>query len=126
MQTSQAIESDRIPASNGHGGNGSSARSIRREQIAALHESEARFRTLFDVVPVAVYSCDAAGVIQQFNGRAAKLWGREPAPGDTDERFCGSFKLFRPDGTFVPHHQRPMAEVVSGKRAHVHDMEMLI
>jgi PAS domain-containing protein len=70
---------------------------------AELRESEQRYRTLFDLGPVAVYACDASGVIQNFNRRAAELWGREPALGDTDERFCGSFKMFRPDGSFMPH-----------------------
>jgi PAS domain-containing protein len=66
---------------------------------ARAEESEDRFRTLFDLAPVAVYSCDRAGVIQRFNQHAAALWGRQPEAGDTDERFCGSFKLFRPDGS---------------------------
>jgi hypothetical protein len=60
----------------------------------AARENE-RYRVLFDLSPTAVYSINAAGVIQDFNRYAAELWGREPAPGDTDERFCGSFKLFR-------------------------------
>ena len=80
-----------------------------------LRESEKRYRTLFDLFPVAVYSCDASGVIQKFNRRAAELWGREPASGETDERFCGSFKLFRIDGSFMPHEHCPMAEVLKGK-----------
>jgi two-component system CheB/CheR fusion protein len=91
-----------------------------------LRQSEERYRALFDLGPVAVYSCDASGVIQKFNRRAAELWGREPASGDTDERFCGSFKMFRPDGSFMPHEQCPMAEVVSGKISEVHDAEVLI
>jgi PAS domain S-box-containing protein len=91
-----------------------------------LRESEERYRTLFDLVPVAVYTIDSAGVIQTFNRRAAELWGREPALGDTDERFCGSYKLFRPDGTFMPHAQCPMAEVVTGKLAEVRDAEVII
>ena len=92
----------------------------------ALRESEERYRTLFDLGPVAVYSCDVSGVIQNFNRTAVELWGRQPKPGDTDERFCGSFKLYRPDGTFVPHDQSPMAEVLSGKIPEVRDMEVQI
>ncbi|HWZ63519.1 MAG TPA: ATP-binding protein [Steroidobacteraceae bacterium] len=99
---------------------------LEREHALALRASEERYRTLFDLVPVAVYACDVGGVIQQFNRRAAELWGREPASGDTDERFCGSFKLFRPDGTFMPHAQCPMADVLSGKIAQVRDAEVLI
>jgi len=84
--------------------------SDRKQVEETLRESEKRYRTLFELFPVAVYSCDAAGVIQEFNRRAAELWGREPVSGETDERFCGSFKLFRPDGSFMPHEQCPMAE----------------
>lgn len=91
-----------------------------------LRESEERYRALFDLSPVAVYSCDASGVIQKFNRIAAELWGRQPAVGDTDEHFCGSFKMFRPDGTFMPHELCPMAEVVSGKLSEVCDAEVLI
>jgi len=97
-----------------------------QEAEAAMRESEEQYRTLFDLGPVAIYSCDAAGVIQTFNRRAAELWGREPAQGDTDERFCGSFRMLRPDGTFMPHEQCPMAEVLSGKITEVRDAEVLI
>ena len=93
---------------------------------AQLGVSKERYRALFDVVPVAVYSCGLSGVIQDFNHRAAELWGRAPAAGDTDERFCGSYKLFRPDGTFMPHHECPMAEVLNGQLADVCDAEVTI
>lgn len=96
------------------------------ESREAMRESEERYRMLFDLGPVAIYTCDALGVIQQFNRRAANLWGREPVLGDTDERFCGSFKLFRPDGSFMPQEQCPMAEVVSGKISEARDAEVLI
>lgn len=98
----------------------------KREQADEACASEERFRAFFEFCPVAVYFCDTAGVIQEFNRRAAELWGREPAPGDTDERFCGSYKLFRPDGTFMPHEKCPMAEVVAGRRPGVKDAEVLI
>ena len=98
----------------------------RKRAEEAIRQSEERYRTLFNLGPVAVYSIDTSGVIQDFNRHAAELWGREPALGDTDERFCGSFKMFRPDGSFMPHDQCPMAEVVSGKISAVHDAEVLI
>ncbi len=75
---------------------------------------------------MAVYSCDASGVIQEFNRRAVELWGCEPAVGDTDKRFCGSFKLFRPDGRFMPHDQCPMAEVITGTLPEACDDEVVI
>ena len=101
--------------------------SVRQHEMAEqAQESADGYHTLFDLVPVAVYSCDASGIIQQFNRRAAELWGREPAPGDTDERFCGSYKMFRPDGSFMPHDQCPMAEVLSGKISELRDAEVHI
>jgi len=81
---------------------------------------------LFDLAPVAVYSCDASGVIQDYNNRAAELWGRRPKFGDTDERFCGSFRLYRPDGSFMPHEQCPMGDVLTGRIPGVTDGEVHI
>lgn len=75
---------------------------------------------------VAVYCCDAAGVITYHNSRAAELWGRKPATGDTDERFCGSHMLYRTDGRHLPHDQCPMAEVLSGKVPGVFDAEVQV
>jgi len=93
---------------------------------AALRWHQERYRTLLDLGPVAVYSCDSAGVIQEFDRRAAELWGCEPASGDTDKRFCGSFRLFRPDGRFMPHDECPMAQVIAGTLAEACDAEVLI
>ena len=93
---------------------------------SVLCESHGDYRTLFDLAPIAVYCCDGSGVIQEYNHRAAELWGRKPAPGDTDELFCGSFKLYRPDGSYMPHEQCPMGDVLTGKMPGVHDAEVHI
>jgi PAS domain S-box-containing protein len=98
----------------------------RKRTEGALRASNERFRTLFEMVPSAVYSCDARGVIQDFNPRATELWGRTPARGDNSERFCGSIRMFRPDGSFMPHDQCPMAWVVSGKMSEIVDEEVIV
>lgn len=94
--------------------------------IEALRKSEERFRVLFELGPVAVYSCDSSGVILDFNRRAAELWGREPKVGDTDERFCGSFRMIRPDGSILAHAECPMADVLCGRIPEVRDAEVRI
>lgn len=96
------------------------------KQLARMLNERERFRAIFDMGPVAIYSCDASGVIDHCNQRAVELWGRAPRPGDTDEKFCGSHKLFRPDGTFMPHKECPMADVVAGRLTEVRDQEVLI
>jgi PAS domain S-box-containing protein len=67
---------------------------------------------LFEQLPFAVYVCDRNGLVLRYNRRAAELWGRSPKPGDPNERFCGSYKMFRPDGNLLPHHECPMADVL--------------
>ncbi len=50
----------------------------RRAAEVALRSSEERFRVLFDLGPVAIFSCDRDGMVQDFNRRAAELWGCTP------------------------------------------------
>jgi PAS domain S-box-containing protein len=61
---------------------------------------------LLDALPVAVYMTDAKGNITYFNDAAAELWGRRPEPG---EQWCGSWRLFWPDGRPMRHDECPMA-----------------
>ena len=72
--------------------------------------SEERYRVLYAALPVAAFVCDRNAVIQNYNPRAAELWGREPKIGV--EQHCGSMKLILPDGTLLPHAQSPMMEVL--------------
>ena len=93
-----------------------------------LKKSRERYQDLIDSGSElsAVYACDAAGVITYYNKRAAALWGREPATGDTDERFCGSNMLYRADGRYMHYIHYPMADVLAGRLSGVHDAEMQI
>jgi PAS domain S-box-containing protein len=92
----------------------------------ALWDREKHYRTLFQLIPTAMYVCDATGVIQEFNRRAVELWGREPERGNPRERFCGAFKLFYPDGRPMPHEKCPMARALQGEEIGANDAEMLV
>jgi PAS domain S-box-containing protein len=62
---------------------------------------------LLEVLPAAVYTCDAEGRITWYNSSAARLWGREPEI--NKDLWCGSWKIFKPDGTLLPLDSCPMA-----------------
>ena len=98
-----------------------------REKAAeALRLSEQRFRALFDRGPLAMYSVDASGMIQEFNHNAAVLWGREPMRNDPGERYCGSYKAYFPDGRPIGHAQTAVAAVLKGEIPAAHDVEGII
>jgi PAS domain S-box-containing protein len=82
-----------------------------------LRHALSAWDSLLESLPIAVYVCDTKGLIIQYNRKAAELWGRAPAPGDTDERFCGSYRMFFVDGRLLPHAEGPMADVLSTGRA---------
>jgi len=79
----------------------------RKKAEKELHESERRFREMIDALPAAIYTTDAGGRLTHFNPAAAEFSGRVPDLG-TDQ-WCVSWKMFRPDGTPLPHDQCPMA-----------------
>jgi PAS domain S-box-containing protein len=92
----------------------------------ALRSSEERYRNLFNLVPIAVYSCDADGLIEAYNQRAVELWGREPAIYDPNEKYCGSYRIYSSDGTFVPHDRCPIARSLNGELLAPEELEIVI
>jgi signal transduction histidine kinase len=74
-----------------------------------LPRGEAEFRALLEKLPAGAYTCDAAGRITYYNSRAVELWGRAPKLNDSDDRFCGSFRLFGVDGAPIAHDRCWMA-----------------
>jgi PAS domain S-box-containing protein len=92
----------------------------------ALAESEERYRSLFDLVPVCVYVCDSDGLIREYNQRAVDLWGRAPEKNSPEEKFCGSFKLFYPDGRFLPHEECAMSRALRGEALEADALEAIV
>lgn len=80
---------------------------------------------LLELLPIAIYGCDAKGRVQFFNQRAAALWGRSPRIGDDTELFCGSFKLYGLDGAEISREEAPMAHVLrTGEPVHGKEAEV--
>lgn len=79
------------------------------EQLTEFEALVAAAPTVLEAMPGAVYVCDADGWLVRYNSEAVDFWGRDPARGD---RFCGSHKLYRLDGTPLPREDCPMAEAV--------------
>ncbi len=111
-------ELDRAVAALGFNATGDSSNVVALDTLrsqATLRERERRFRELLDALPAAVYTTDAAGRITYYNEAAADLWGDRPALGSSE--WCGSWKLFWPDGTPLPHDECPMAVALKEDRA---------
>jgi len=77
------------------------------QAFLALGQNHGRFREVLEALPAAIYTTDAAGRIAFYNEAAATMWGRRPELGD--EQWCGSWKLYWPDGTALAHDECPMA-----------------
>lgn len=66
-----------------------------------------KLEQVLNTLPEAVYTTDRDGKITYYNEAAAAFWGVRPELGKSE--FCGSWKLYWPDGRPLPHHECPMA-----------------
>lgn len=80
---------------------------------------------LVALMPAAVYTCDADGRITFYNRQVAEMWGREPRLGDDQEKYCGSFRMWTPNGELLKHAQCPMADAVREARS-ARNLEVVI
>jgi PAS domain S-box-containing protein len=85
------------------------------DEDATLFHPEWRSRDLLQALPGAVYTTDAAGRITFFNEAAADFWGLRPELGKSE--WCGSWRLFWPDGRPMAHDECPMAIALRDGRA---------
>ncbi len=79
----------------------------RKRTEETLQESERHLRTVIDALPVAIYTTDAKGSLTHYNQAAVEFSGREPQLGS--DHWCISWKLYRTDGSPLPHDECPMA-----------------
>lgn len=70
---------------------------LQRAHQERLHQSEEAYQVLFDTAPAAVCVCDAQGIIQNYNQRAAEIWGHRPVAGI--DRYDGTDSTYASDGT---------------------------
>jgi PAS domain S-box-containing protein len=75
----------------------------------------ARLNQFLNALPAAIYMTDADGRITYFNEAAATMWGCRPKL--NADLWCGSWRLFWPDGTPMPHDACPMATALKERRA---------
>src|SRR5215467_8378696 len=73
------------------------------------------FREAIEALPASVYMTDAEGRLIFYNEAAVALWGCRPELGES--KFCGSWKLYWPDGRHLPHDECPMAMALHQRRA---------
>jgi signal transduction histidine kinase/DNA-binding response OmpR family regulator len=81
----------------------------RRRGELAVSRTEQQYRALVDTLPVATFTCDAQGLITNFNQKAVELWGRTPRLNDPADRFSGAYRIFNADGTPISHNESWMA-----------------
>jgi PAS domain S-box-containing protein len=82
----------------------------RRRTEEAMRESEHRYRHLIQTLPAAIYTCNSEGRITLYNEAAVALWGRAPEIGE--DLWCGSWRIFSPEGRPIELEDCPMARTI--------------
>jgi two-component system CheB/CheR fusion protein len=78
---------------------------------------------ILEALPVAVYMTDAEGRITFYNQAAVDLWGRGPKLGI--DCWCGSWRLYWPDGRPMAHDECPMSLAIKEGRP-IRDAEAVL
>jgi PAS domain S-box-containing protein len=80
----------------------------------AVESSPESFEDVLNDIPAAIYVTDNEGTVTYFNEACVEAVGRMPQPGI--DRWCVSWKLYTPDGNFLPHDRCPMAVAIKEGR----------
>jgi hypothetical protein len=66
---------------------------------------------LIEMMPVAIYACDAQGRLLWFDRRAVEIWGNAPVVGEEPQKFYCSYRLYY-GGKQISSDETPMAKVL--------------
>lgn len=69
---------------------------------------------IMDALPTAIYATDVQGRIIAYNKAASDLWDNHPKLGE--DQWCGSWRLYWPDGRPMRHDECPMAITLRERR----------
>lgn len=80
---------------------------------ARLRERQALVHEVLKALPAAIYTTDPQGRITFYNEAAVALAGQPLKRGD---EWCVSWRLYRPNGTPMPHGEYPIAKALKERR----------
>ncbi|MCD6052744.1 MAG: domain S-box [Verrucomicrobia bacterium] len=95
----------------------------RKLSDAAVRASREHYVQLVHGLPTAIYTTDAQGYVTLYNEAAVTLWGRKPELGK--DLWCGSHRIYNPDGTPMPLDKCPLAITLKEGRP-IRGQEMVI
>lgn len=84
---------------------------------------DADCRQILEAVPAAIYATDSDGRITFCNRTAVEMLGR--IPDLSNDRWCVSWRMYRSDGTPLPHDECPMA-IALKERKTVRGVEVIV
>jgi PAS domain S-box-containing protein len=87
---------------------------VLHEAVKEFRSREVGYREILQHLPAAIYTTDAEGRLTYFNDACVEFSGRTPVLGD--DSWCVTWKLYRNDGTRLPHDQCPMALALKERR----------
>jgi len=88
----------------------------------AVRARAGNFHAVLDDIPAAIYVADHDGTITYFNKACVDLAGRTPEIGV--DKWCVTWKIFTPEGEYLPHDRCPMAIAIREKRP-IRDVEAI-
>jgi PAS domain S-box-containing protein len=84
---------------------------------------DADCRRVLEAIPAAIYATDPDGRITFCNRAAVAMLGRMPDL--SNDRWCVSWRMYRSDGTPLPHEECPMATALKESKA-VRGVEVIV